>query len=141
MSDFVQPHGQQPTRLPLSLGFSRQKSWSGLPCRPPGDLPGLGTERTSSAFMAEPWRKPPRPYPRPTESETLGGWAWEWVYSKFFKWSSYTALNEKAQWMISKAFPALSSPFPFYFLNFLKIYFNQRIITLQYCDGFCHTST
>ena len=21
------------------------------------------------------------------------------------------------------------------------IYFNQRIITLQYCDGFCHTST
>ena len=23
----------------LSLGFSRQKYWSGLPCPPPGDLP------------------------------------------------------------------------------------------------------
>ena len=24
---------------PLSMGFSRQESWSGLPCPPPGDLP------------------------------------------------------------------------------------------------------
>ena len=24
---------------------------------------------------------------------------------------------------------------------FLIIYFNWRIVTLQYCDGFCHTST
>ena len=30
MSDSVQPHRQQPTRL-LSLGFSRQEHWSGLP--------------------------------------------------------------------------------------------------------------
>ena len=26
-------------RAPLSIGFSRQESWSGLPCPPPGDLP------------------------------------------------------------------------------------------------------
>ena len=25
-------------QAPLSMGFSRQKSWSGLPCPPPGDL-------------------------------------------------------------------------------------------------------
>ena len=25
-------------QTPLSLGFSRQKYWSGLPCPPPGDL-------------------------------------------------------------------------------------------------------
>ena len=24
---------------------------------------------------------------------------------------------------------------------FLKIYFNWRLITLQYCSGFCHTLT
>ena len=24
---------------PLSIGFSKQKYWSGLPCPPPGDLP------------------------------------------------------------------------------------------------------
>ena len=32
----------------------------------------------------------------------------------------------------------------FYYFSFFKklfIYFNWRIITLQYCDGFCHTST
>ena len=29
---------------PLSMGFSRQKYWSGLPCPPPGDLPNPGVE-------------------------------------------------------------------------------------------------
>ena len=27
---------------PLSMGFSRQEYWSGLPCSPPGDLPDVG---------------------------------------------------------------------------------------------------
>ena len=26
-------------KAPLSIGFSRQEFWSGLPCPPPGDLP------------------------------------------------------------------------------------------------------
>ena len=40
----------------LSMGFSRQEYWSGLPCPPRGDLPELGTEPTppmSSALQAE----------------------------------------------------------------------------------------
>ena len=32
---------------PLSMGFSRQKYWSGLPCPPPGDLPNPGIKPTS----------------------------------------------------------------------------------------------
>ena len=32
---------------PLSMGFSRQEYWSGLPCPPPGDLPRPGIEPTS----------------------------------------------------------------------------------------------
>ena len=28
---------------PLSLGFSRQEYWTGLPCPPPGDLPNPGS--------------------------------------------------------------------------------------------------
>ena len=32
--------------LLLSMGFSRQEYWSGLPCPPPGDLPNPGTEPT-----------------------------------------------------------------------------------------------
>ena len=30
----------------LSMVFSRQEYWSGLPCPPPGDLPDPGTEPT-----------------------------------------------------------------------------------------------
>ena len=29
-------------QVPLSMGFSRQKYWSGLPCPPPGDLSNPG---------------------------------------------------------------------------------------------------
>ena len=32
---------------PLSMGFSRQEYWSGLPCPPSGDLPDPGIEPTS----------------------------------------------------------------------------------------------
>ena len=32
---------------PLSIGFSMQEYWSGLPCLPPGDLPVLGMEPVS----------------------------------------------------------------------------------------------
>ena len=34
----------------LSLGFSRQEYWSGLPCPPPGDLPNAGIKPTSPAL-------------------------------------------------------------------------------------------
>ena len=34
-------------QVPLSMRFSRQEYWSGLPCPPPGDLPDPGMEPTS----------------------------------------------------------------------------------------------
>ena len=34
-------------QTPLSMGFSRQEYWSGLPCPPPGDLPNLGIKPAS----------------------------------------------------------------------------------------------
>ena len=39
-------------QAPLSMGFSRQEYWSGLPFPPPGDLPKPRTELTSSVFSA-----------------------------------------------------------------------------------------
>ena len=33
-------------QAPLSMGFSRQEYWGGLPFSPPGDLPDPGIERT-----------------------------------------------------------------------------------------------
>ena len=51
---------------PLSMGFSRQEHWSGLPCPPPGDLLDPGIETTSlmspalapGFFTTEPPGKP-----------------------------------------------------------------------------------
>ena len=34
-------------QAPLSVGFSRQEHWSGLPCPPPGGLPDRGIEPAS----------------------------------------------------------------------------------------------
>ena len=34
-------------QAPLSMGFSRQEHWSGLPCPPPRDLPNPGIEPQS----------------------------------------------------------------------------------------------
>ena len=39
-------------QAPLSMGFSRKESWSGLPCSPPGDLPDPGTETASLISLA-----------------------------------------------------------------------------------------
>ena len=39
-------------QAPLSVGFSRQEYWSGLPCPPPGDLPDPGIKTLSLASPA-----------------------------------------------------------------------------------------
>jgi len=59
----LQSHGLQPTRLlcpwtaahqaPLSMGFSRQECWSGLPFPSPRDIPGPGMEPGSPALQAD----------------------------------------------------------------------------------------
>ena len=38
-------------QAPLSMGFSRQEHWRGLPCPPPGDLPNPGIEPTSPTLV------------------------------------------------------------------------------------------
>ena len=45
MSDSLQPLDYN--QAPLSMGFSRQEYWSGLPIPLPGDLPYLGVELVS----------------------------------------------------------------------------------------------
>ena len=39
-------------QAPLSMGFSRQEHWSGLPFPSPGDLPDPGIEPASLVFLA-----------------------------------------------------------------------------------------
>ena len=40
-------------QAPLSMGFSRQEYWSGLPFPSPGNLPSLGNELRSPALQAD----------------------------------------------------------------------------------------
>ena len=40
-------------KVPLSMGFSRQEFWSGLPFPSPGDLPDPGIKPMSSAWQAD----------------------------------------------------------------------------------------
>ena len=40
-------------QAPLSMGFSRQECWSGLPFPSPGDLPNPGIEPGSPAVQAD----------------------------------------------------------------------------------------
>ena len=40
-------------QAPLSMGFSRQEYWSGLPCPSPGDLPNQGIKPRSPTLQAD----------------------------------------------------------------------------------------
>ena len=55
-------------QAPVSLGFSRQEFWSGLPCPPPGDLP---KPRIEPMFPAAPELQP--------DSLPLSHWGSLWV--------------------------------------------------------------
>ena len=45
--------GTVPHQAPLSMGFSRQEYWSGLPFPSPGDLPDPGIKLRPSALQAD----------------------------------------------------------------------------------------
>ena len=55
-------------QAPLSMGFSRQECWSGLPFPSPGDLSNPGIEPTSPSLQADalaseaPGKPPYQPY-------------------------------------------------------------------------------
>ena len=52
-------------QAPLSMGFSRQECWSGLPFPSPGDLPDTGVKPSSPALQAD--SLPPEPPEEPKE--------------------------------------------------------------------------
>ena len=54
-------------QAPLSMGFSRQEYWSGVPCPPPGDLRDPGVESRSPKSLtwqagSLPVEPPGKPY-------------------------------------------------------------------------------
>ena len=72
MSNYLQCYRLLVRQPPLSLGFSRKESWSGLPCPPPGDLPhpGIGQCLLRLFFLhwqADTWPLALLEQPRPPE--------------------------------------------------------------------------
>ena len=47
VSNSLRPYGPITHQALLSMGFSTQEYWTGLPCPPPGDLPNPEIEPTS----------------------------------------------------------------------------------------------
>ena len=66
MTNSLGPHGRGSHQAPLSMNFSRQEYWSGLPSPPPGNLPDPGIKPmslvipalTGGFFTTEPAGKP-----------------------------------------------------------------------------------
>ena len=70
VSDSLWPHGLHVAcQAPLSMGFSRQEYWSGLPFPSPGDLPDPGIEAGSPALQTDPL--PSEPSGKPTSASVL----------------------------------------------------------------------
>ena len=66
VSDSLRPHGLATLHAPLSVGFSTQEYWSGLPFPSPGDLLDPRTETGSPALQVDslPSEPPGKPQPK-----------------------------------------------------------------------------
>ena len=71
VSDSLQPYGLQPARLLCLCGVSRQESWSGLLCPPPGDLPNPEIKPRSPAMEADSLPLAPTGKPKIKLADTL----------------------------------------------------------------------
>ena len=65
-------------QAPLTLGFSREEYWSGLPFPPPRDLPHPGTEPTSPALAGRFSTTKPlgKIWPELNENEKMNEFSW-----------------------------------------------------------------
>ena len=72
-------------QAPLSLGFSRQAYWSGLPRPPPGDLPNPGIEPRSPAWQV---------HSLPAEPQGKLLWIMmPWTFVNSFVWTCFTRVH------------------------------------------------
>ena len=96
----------------LSMGFSWKEYWSGLPCFPPGDLPGPGIELTSPALQVD--------------SLTPGHWespTWKDIHVYLIWWTA--ALK------VTKSVPLGTYNTPWYIFSQRLIIGNKRSISRE----------
>ena len=117
-------------QAPLSMEFSRQETWSGLPCFPPRDLPDPGIE-PSSLMFPELAKGSLSPVP-PGKPLSLFRWVYFWVlYAMpliclFFQWNAtvlVTVLNYYKWFSVSPKVGLCQS--------------SDFVLFLQCCVGYC----
>ena len=74
-------------QAPLSMQFSKQEYWSGLPFPPPGELLHPGTETVTPALQADSLPLSPRGAPREREELAVQGWARGHPHCLYCPWS------------------------------------------------------
>ena len=82
-------------QAPLSMGFSRQEYWSGLPFPSPGDRPDSGIEPEFPIWQADPLPSgPPR--------EPLRGWGKQYfvLFLLFITFILFPFLRVRVQWYV-----------------------------------------
>ena len=127
--------------VPLSVGFSRQEYWSGLPCPPPGDLPNPGIKHTSFMFCtladgffttSPTWEAPKSPR---ITCILGGGWSQDITSSPcgYHRHKSWEPTNDNALGSLSVGFhfPLLfSMSYLSSFLKILSILWGQHMYVL-----------
>ena len=81
-------------QAPLSMGFSRQQYWSGLPFHPPGDLPDPGFKPESPALQAASLPATPSGKPQKKMVWTKLGKNFKNIF-KYFKKKELHLMNNK----------------------------------------------
>ena len=114
-------------QAPLSMGFPRQKYWSGLPCSPPGDLPDPGIKPAPSPtlaggfFTTEPLGSHPENLPwLCTDKHTQGLYACAGVYTHLGTHVVSTFLCAHHGWPSSLQHPATMTASPFWRCSVLQ---------------------
>ena len=84
-------------QAPLSMRFSRQEYWSGLPCPPPGDLPdpGIETPSPTSAALAGGFFTTSTTWEAPQDGDETGD-----ILKQITFWGLGTVLNIHRQYFI-----------------------------------------
>ena len=86
-------------QAPLSMGFSRQEYWSGLPCPPPGELPdpGIKPESLMSPALAGGFFTTSTTWEAPTRGRECNNYPWR----SFMSLRQVFCILESTVWRLS----------------------------------------
>ena len=126
-------------QAPLSMGFSRQEYWNGLPFPSPGDLPNPGIKPWSPALQVDSWPSEPVGKPKYVYSFNQIWKSFGHYFLKHFLSSSlFSPLETLTTWMVGCLMLSHTHWCSFRFSQFL--YFFCLILYSAWCYIFRFTN-